>query len=444
MPRLKKIVPKKIKGLKKPLQSPKGVKDILPEEQYFWDFVLNTSRKLCENFGYQKIEIPVLEDTALFERGVGADTDIVEKEMYSFTTLGGDDLTLRPEGTAGIVRAFIENGMAKRPHPVKLYYEGPMFRYENPQAGRLREFHQFGFEILGESSPIIDAQMIYLAWKIFNKLGLKNTTIQVNSIGCLTCRSAYKKMLTDYYKSKVGKLCPDCRRRITRNPLRLLDCKEEKCAQVAALAPQILDYLCDDCHSHFKDVLEYLDGLELSYVLNQGLVRGLDYYTRTVFEIWPAGNSEYSGQDNRQSSFGGGGRYDDLVELLGGEPTPAAGFSFGIERTVEEIKKRDLVKKSKISRQVFLVQLGELAKKKSLKLFNILMDSRILVAESLGRGSIKSQLKMANKFGVKLSLIVGQKEALDETIIIRDMDSGTQEIVAMEKIVKEVKKRLGK
>ena len=444
MPRRKKIIPKKVKGLKKPLQSPRGIKDILPEEQYLWDFVLNTSRKLCESFGYQKIEIPILENTALFERGVGADTDIVEKEMYSFTTLGGDDLTLRPEGTAGIARAFIENGMAKRSQPVKLYYEGPMFRYENPQAGRLREFHQFGFEILGEPSAVIDAQMIYLAWKIFNKLGLKNMVIQVNSIGCLTCRSNYKKLLADYYKSKLGKLCPDCRRRITRNPLRLLDCKEEKCSQVAALAPQILDYLCDGCHSHFKDVLEYLDSLELSYVLNQGLVRGLDYYARTVFEIWPAGDSDGSGLESRQSSFGGGGRYDDLVELLGGEPTPAAGFSFGVERVIEEIKKRDLVKKPKISRQVFLIQLGDLARKKSLKLFNTLMDSRISVAESLGRGSIKSQLKMANKFSVKLSLIIGQKEALDETIIIRDMDSGTQEIVAMEKVVKEVKKKLGK
>ena len=440
MPRRKKIVPKKVKGLKKPLQSPKGIKDILPEKQYLWDFILNTGRKLCENFGYRKIELPILENTALFERGVGADTDIVEKEMYSFSTLGGDDLTLRPEGTAGIARAFIENGMAKWSQPVKLYYEGPMFRHENPQAGRLREFHQFGFEILGESSAIIDAQMIYLAWKIFNKLGLKNTVIQINSIGCLTCRSNYKKLLADYYKSKVGKLCPDCRRRVTRNPLRLLDCKEEKCMRVAALAPKILDYLCDDCHSHFKDTLEYLDSLELSYVLNQGLVRGLDYYTRTVFEIWPAAEDA----DGRQSSLGGGGRYDDLVELLGGEPTPAAGFSFGVERVAEEIKKRDLVKRPKASRQVFLIQLGNLARKKSLKFFNALIDSRILAAESLGRGSIKSQLKMANKLGVKLSLIIGQKEALDKTIIIRDMDSGVQEIVAMEKVIKEVKKRLGK
>ncbi len=412
----------------------------MPEEQYLWDFVLNASRKLSESFGYQKIEVPILENAALFEKGVGTDTDIVEKEMYSFTTLGGDDLALRPEGTAGIARAFIENGMSKRSQPVKLYYEGPMFRYENPQAGRLREFHQFGFEILGESSAVIDAQIIYLAWKILNKLGLKNTVIQINSIGCLTCRSNYKNLLADYYKSKTNKLCPDCRRRVTSNPLRLLDCKEEKCMQVAALAPQILDYLCDDCHRHFKDVLEYLDALELPYVLNQGLVRGLDYYTRTVFEIWPSEEE----MEARQSSLGAGGRYDNLVELLGGEPTPAAGFSFGIERIIEEIKKRDLIKKPKTSRQVFLVQLGELAKKKSLKLFNTLIDNRISVAESLGRGSIKSQLKMANKFNVKFSLIIGQKEALDGTIIIRDMDSGVQEIVAIEKVVREVKKRLGK
>ncbi len=422
------------------MQSPKGVRDILPNEQYLWDFVLNTARKISESFGYGKIETPIFENTTLFERGVGADTDIVEKEMYSFNTLGGDNLTLRPEGTAGVARAFIQNGMSRWPQPVKLYYDGPMFRHESPQSGRLREFHHFGFEILGEQSSIIDAQIIYLAWKIFNKLGLKNATVQINSIGCLTCRSAYKDLLTDYYRAKISKLCPDCRRRLARNPLRLLDCKEEKCMQVAALAPQILDCLCDDCHNHFKSVLEYLDSLELSYVLNPNLVRGLDYYTKTVFEIWPAGEEE----ESRQSSLGGGGRYDDLVELLGGEPTPAAGFSFGVERVIEEIKRLDLVKKPKIVRQVFLIQLGDLARKKSLKLFNTLMDSRILVAESLGRGSIKSQLKMANKFHTRFSLIIGQKEALDDTIIIRDMDSGMQEVVAMEKVVKEVKKRLAK
>ena len=423
-----------------PVQTVKGMKDILPQEWFVWNHILDVSEKLCRDFGFEKIEVPILERTELFERGVGQVTDIVEKEMYSFKTRGGDEVSLRPEGTAGVVRAYIENGMNKWSQPIKLYYTGPMFRCEKPQAGRYREHHQFGFEVFGDKSPVIDAQVIYLAWKIFQKIGIKNISIQINSIGCEECRSSYKKLLVDYYEMKMSKLCLDCKKRLVKNPMRLLDCKEDKCMQVSSSAPQIIDYLCEDCHNHFKEVLEFLDELELPYVLNPNLVRGLDYYTKTVFEIWSNGEES----ESRQSSFGGGGRYDNLVNYLGGEDAPAVGFSFGIERVAEKILKDGFSPRVKLTKKVFLVQLGSAARKKVLKLFDKLIDGNISTGESVGRGSIKSQLKMANKLNSKLALIIGQKEAIDNTVIIRDMESGMQEIVTIEKVVAEVKRRLKK
>ena len=443
MPRLKKQKENTIKRSRRkitPLQTVKGMRDILPTEQFIWKHILNKSRSLCDDFGFKKIDIPILEYSELFERGVGQTTDIVEKEMFSFETRGGDKVSLRPEGTAGIVRSYIENGMSRWTQPVKLYQEGPMFRYENPQEGRHREFHQFGFEIFGDGCPAIDAQVIYLAWKIFQKIGIKNLTIQINSIGCGECRPNYKNLLTDYYEMKINKLCVDCKKRLIKNPLRLLDCKEDKCMQVASAAPQIIDHLCGDCHNHFKNTLEFLDELELPYVLNSNLVRGLDYYTRTVFEIWSSG----SDLSANQSSLGGGGRYDNLVEVLGGGDVPAVGFAFGIERIVKKLLNDKISLDKKNNRQVFLVQLGDAARKKALKLFDKLIDNKVSVGESLGRGSIKSQLKIANKLNSKFALIIGQKEALDETVIIRDMESGIQEVITMDKVVAEVKRRLKK
>ncbi|MCK5412981.1 MAG: histidine--tRNA ligase [Candidatus Pacebacteria bacterium] len=439
MPRVKKQqqeVKKKRRKKTSPIQIVKGMKDILPPEQLLWDYVLENSRKLCKDFGFGRIETPILERTELFQRGVGDNTDIVEKEMFSFETQGKDKLSMRPEGTAGLARAYIENGMSRWSQPVKLYYEGPMFRYEKPQAGRYRQFHQFGFEIFGDDDAAIDAQVIYLAWKIFQKLGIKDINIQINSIGCVECRSAYKKLLRDYYEMKINKLCMDCKRRLDSNPLRLLDCKEEKCMQVATSAPQIIDHLCVPCHDHFKNVLEFLDEIEITYVLNSRLVRGLDYYSRTVFEVWE-NNSE-----GGQSSLGGGGRYDGLVEMLGGEETPAVGFSFGVERVAESLLRKGIQLNHSVKKEVFLVQLGDKARKKILRLFDKLIDSNITAGESLGRGSIKSQLRMANKFNSRFALIIGQKEALDDTVIIRDMESGMQEVVVMDSVVKEVKKRL--
>lgn len=422
-----------------PLQTVKGTRDVLPPEQFLWDHVLGESRRLCQSLGFGRIETPIIESSELFERGVGEMTDIVEKEMFSFETKGEEKVSLRPEGTAGVVRAYIENGMSKWAQPVKLYYEGPMFRYEKPQAGRYREFHQFGIETFGDRCPAVDAQIIYLAWKIFQRVGIKNIAIQINSIGCKECRTGYKNMLTDYYEMKINKLCSDCRRRLAKNPLRLLDCKEEKCIQAASLAPQIVDCLCTDCHDHFKNVLEFLDELELPYVLNPNLVRGLDYYTKTVFEVW-AGES--TGPDAKQVVLGGGGRYDGLAQTLGGESVPAVGYSFGVERVIDQLLRSQIEVEPKIIKDVFLVQLGDKARKRILKLFDSLIDEEISVGESVGRGSIKSQLRIANKFNSKFALIIGQKEALDDTVIIRDMESGMQEVVTMDKAVCEVKRRL--
>ncbi|OGZ35005.1 MAG: histidine--tRNA ligase [Candidatus Portnoybacteria bacterium RIFCSPHIGHO2_01_FULL_40_12b] len=419
-------------------QAPKGMRDILPEEQIYWQRIEQVVKNIGHSYGFLKIDTPILEETNLFIKGTGADTDIVEKEMYSLRTKGGDFLTLRPEFTPGIVRAYLENGLTSWPYPVKLYSLGPLFRYERPQKGRFRQHHQANFEVIGEKDSVIDAQLVQLFFAISRETGLKGLTAQINSIGCAECRPVYRRLLVNYYRNKKNELCRDCLRRLQENPLRLLDCKEKKCGLLTQNAPQTIDHLCDACHNHFKQVLEFLDEIEVPYILNPRLVRGLDYYTRTVFEFFQ------ETEEDGQIALGGGGRYDNLVKYLGGKDTPAAGFGFGIERMISLIRKKGLKIPSKAEPQVFLVQIGDLGKRKSLKLFEELRRTGLLVAESFSRDSIKSQLKTADKLGVKFSLILGQKEALDETIIIRDMSSGVQEIVPMEKVIKELKKRLKK
>jgi len=394
-------------------------------------------KEIASFYGFQKIETPILEETELFSRGIGLSTDVVQKEMFSFKTKGGDVLTLRPEGTAPVVRAYIENGMQNLPQPVKLWYWGPFFRYEKPQLGRYRQFWQFGLEVLGEESSIIDAQIIQIFYNILRELKFKNLIIEVNSIGDSACRPYYKKLLVSYFRGQIAGLCQDCRRRIKENPLRILDCKEEKCQRIVSQSPQTIDHLCEDCHQHFKEVLEFLDECELPYHLNPYLVRGLDYYTRTVFEI-------YDGDERGRAlgALAGGGRYDALVKILGGAETPACGAAGGIERIVSLMKEKAIrFKKEKVS-QIFLAQLGNLAKKKSLKLIENFRREGILISESLGRDSLKTQLKIADKIGVKYTLILGQKEALEEMILIRDMTTGQQETVKLERIVREIKKKL--
>lgn len=418
------------------LQALRGMRDILPDEQPYWERVRKTLASAAQEYGFQRIDIPLVEYTHLFTRSIGGETDIVEKEMYTFMTRGGDKVSLRPEFTAGLVRAFIQHGMGILPKPVRLFSIGPVYRYDRPQEGRYREFWQGNFDMLGESDPILDAQMIQLAYRVVQQLGLKNIEFQVNSIGTPETRRAHKKALTRYFEAQKNKLCQNCRERLATNPMRILDCKEDKCVQLSSSAPQSLDYLDEESRAHFKRLLEYLDELELPYVINTQLVRGLDYYTRTVFEIWS------SDKEGKKYSLGGGGRYDGLVQMLGGEATPAIGFALGLDRIVLEMKRTQVKPHQMPKTRVFLAQLGDLAKKKSLKLFAELEKNGILTAESFGRGSLKSQLRVANRLGAEVTIIIGQKEALDDTAIVKDMISGTQETVTREKLFDAVKKVL--
>lgn len=419
-------------------QSPTGMKDILPEDQKYYQRIYEVVSGIAEFYGFKKIDTPVAEQEDLFLKGVGNSTEIVQKQMYSLKTKGGDSLALRPEWTAPIVRSYIQNGMQTWPQPVKLWYFGPCWRYERPQADRYRQFYQFGFEVFGEKSAVIDAQLIQIFYNVLKELKLKDLIIQVNSIGDSQCRPYYKKLLSSYLKSRESSLCSDCKRRMKENVLRVLDCKEEKCQPIKVDAPQIIDHLCDECHAHFKEVLEFLDEAEIPYNLNPSLVRGLDYYTKTVFEIVSAD------KEDSQLALGGGGRYDKLVKLLGGKEAPAAGGAFGVERIINLMKAKEIEIKDKENTPVFLAQLGDLAKKKSLKLLEDFRKSKIRIAESFGRDSLKAQLSRADKVNARYTLILGQKEALEGVVIIRDMKSGKQSVVKLEKVVPEVKKKLKK
>lgn len=425
----------KRKGTKQ-FQTLRGMRDILPKEQPYWQKVRKVVEKVAGDYSYQRIDTPLVEARELYERSTGESSDIVEKEMYKFQTKGGEDVSLRPEGTPGVVRAYIQHGMRAWPKPVKLYYIGPMYRYSRPQEGRYRELFQFGFEAIGEQDPILDAQIIQMAARIYNLLGFKKISLQINSIGCKECRPDYNKLLISYLNNRKNSLCMDCKKRLKKNPLRVLDCKEDKCRQIVAQAPQTIDHLCRDCKKHFTFLLECLDEIEVPYEINSGLVRGLDYYTKTVFEIW-ADDDEYGAL-----SLGGGGRYDYLVKDLGGKETPAVGFAAGIDRIIMNMKKRDIKPPFQTAPKVYLAQLGDLAKKKGLKIFEELQKAGIPVAESFGKGNLRSQLRQANQLGMGTVLIIGQREALDETIIIKDMASGNQEISTFQKVVREIKKRM--
>jgi histidyl-tRNA synthetase len=428
--------PRKPRLSKIKVQAPKGTHDILPEEQKYWDKLRTVVAQAAVNYGFGRIDTPVFEDVRLYIKGTGQNTDIVQKEIYTFKTKGGEQLALRPEFTPGIVRAYIEHGMKNLPQPVKLYSIGPVFRHDKPQAGRYRQFYQINFEIIGDPSEVSDVQIIQTFVSILKRLSLKKFTIFINSIGCLMCAPKYKKNLLSYYKKRLNRVCPECRRRFDKNPLRLLDCKNEKCKKVTREAPQILDFLCEECKAHFKKVLEILDDLEIPYILNPYLVRGLDYYTKTVFEVWE------DKDDSGQGALLGGGRYDNLVEMFKGRSTPAVGAAAGMERIISFLKKQDIKISETEKPKVFMVQLGELGKRKSLKLFDEFQRNGIKVGEAFSKPSIKSQLKIADKEGAKIALILGQREALEGSIIIRDMISGVQETVLIEKVINEVKKRL--
>jgi len=420
------------------LQAPSGMHDILPEDQQYYQKIYSTASEIADFYGFQKIDTPILEDAELFSRGVGLTTDIVEKQMYTLKTRGGDYLALRPEFTAAFSRAYMEHGMFNLPQPVKLFTFGPLFRYERPQLGRFRQFHQIDLEAFGEGSSVIDAQIIQIFYNILKELKFKNIVIEINSIGDNQCRPYYKKLLTNYLKARENSLCSDCRRRIRENPLRVLDCKEEKCQPVKAQAPQLIDHLCEGCKTHFKQVLEFLDEIELPYRLNPYLVRGLDYYTKTVFEFF-----EDTDTGKNLGALVGGGRFDGLAKILGGKDTPACGAAAGVERLVQVIKER-IKDIPPVKKNIFLAQLGDLAKRKSLRLYEDFRKSKILIAESLGKDSLKTQLRSADRLGASYTLILGQREALEGTVIVRDMKTGRQDTIKIDKVVGEIKKRFEK
>lgn len=418
-------------------QTPIGMHDLLAEDIKYFQKIEKVCQEMAKFYGFDRIEPPILEQSLLFEKGTGQSTEIVQKQMFSLRTKGGDHLTLRPEYTPSIIRAYFEHGMGSLPKPVNLWYFGPCFRYERPQAGRYRQFYQFGFESLGSNSWIVDAQIIQIFYNILKNLGFKNLIIEINSVGDSQCRPYYKKVLKSYLRSRRNSLCSDCKIRLTLNPLRILDCKNEKCQKIIKEeAPQILDHLCKDCSSHFKRVLETLDELNLPYILNPYLVRGLDYYSKTVFEIFPEKDKEKA-----QGTLAGGGRYDDLGKTLEGKEIAACGCASGVDR-IANLMRQKTKKTSKIPEsKIFLAQVGELAKKKGLKLFEAFRKQKINIAQALHKDSLSLQLKIADKIGARYVLILGQKESLEEKIIVRDMKNGKQKTIALSKVAKEMKRK---
>lgn len=419
-------------------QRPKGTYDILPEDQPYWELIRRHLREIASFYGFERIDTPIIEQTKLFTRTVGESTDIVQKEMFSFKTKGGASLTLRPEGTAPMGRAFIENGMKSWPKPIKLYYIGPFFRHEKPQRNRNRQFYQAGLEVLGSDAPIIDALIIHVTFLILQKIGLEDIGFQINSIGCKDCRPDYNQLLSEYIEVQSKKITPDTKKKAKKNPLRLFDSKQPKDRRVAEKAPQIVDEICSDCKEKLKSVLEYVGHLEIPYQLNPFLVRGLDYYTRTVFEITPSKDQGY----DPKNSLGGGGRYDNLVADLGGKNTPAGGVALGLDRIIEEMKEAEVKLPSKEKPKVFLVHLGDLGRKKAFELVEVLRKANIPYEDALGKTSLKAQTKAADKKKIRLRLVLAQKEALEDKVILRDAKKGTQDIIPIKKAPQEIKKKL--
>ncbi len=426
------------------IQTPKGMHDLLPKDLRYHKKITDTGEEIAEFYGFAPIKTPHLEHIELFARPLGETSDVVEKQMYTLRTRGGDLLALRPEGTAPAVRAYWQNGMNSLPQPVKLYYEGAFFRHENPQRGRFRELRQFGLEILGGDDSVLDAETIKIFYLILEELGFKKVMVRVNSIGDKECGPTYKKELTNYYKKKFNYLCKDCKRRLKENPLRLLDCKEHSCIEIRSLAPQMIEHLCETCKNHFKEVLEFLDEIKIPYILDHYLVRGFDYYSRTVFEIFIEEDEEKNKENETLApiAVGGGGRYDELSGIFGSKNLPAVGGSLGMDRVIHEMKRLGLPPKINPPIKVFLIHIGPAGKKRSFTLMEELRAAGINVGESIARDSLKTQLNIAAKIGVKLALILGQKEAMDGTILIRDMDEGIQEVALQSKLVEKIKARL--
>ncbi|MGD0856463.1 MAG: histidine--tRNA ligase [Dehalococcoidia bacterium] len=413
-------------------KAPRGTADILPEEQVYWRHIEGKAEDIARLYGYGRIDTPTFEDASLFARSVGEGTDIVNKEMYLFKDRSDNELSLRPEGTASVCRAYLEHGMDNLPQPVKLFYFADIFRYERPQAGRYRQHHQFGCEAIGEASPMLDAEVISMALNFFSSLGLVSFSLHLNSIGCKKCRPIHLQKLKEYYDPLKQGLCADCLIRLEKNPLRLLDCKKPGCQEAADEAPKSTDYLCEECKQHFQSLINYLQALDISYVLNPRLVRGLDYYTKTVFEIQPL-------EGGSQSALGGGGRYDDLIAMLGGKPTPAIGFATGIERIVLNLKSQNVKVPGPAKPSLFIACMGDTARIEALKIAASLRDAGVSVIVSTGDRSLKAQLRQANTVGAASTAIIGDDEVKAGTVMLRNMENGEQQEIQPE----ELKRLLG-
>lgn len=420
------------------IESVKGMRDILPQDQPYWDFFEEILKKTAQDFGFARIRTPILEKTELFVRTVGKQTDLVQKEMYSFKTKGGDALTLKPENTASVMRAYIEQGMKTWTQPVKLYYFDPFFRHERPQHLRWRQFYQIGFEEIGLGGSAIDAELIFIANRFLTAIGVDNYEFQVNTLGDEVCQGPYVTLLRDYLKAHRQSLCATCNARMVKRPLSVLDCKEDKCQRVARVAPKIIDSLCEACREHFKELLELLDELEVPYALNPFVVRGLEYYTRTIFEIWRIKDGEL----DSHSALGGGGRYDGLAQQLGAEATPGSGFGFGVDRLMYAMQESGIQPPMPKKGGVFIAQLGFQAKKRAMKLYTELLDQGIQVQSSFARDSLSAQLRMADKYGSDYAVVLGEKELYDKSIILRDMKTGNQETLEIKDLIAELKNRL--
>ncbi len=399
--------------------APRGTTDILPVDQAYWRYVEQKAARICQLYGYQRIDSPVFEDTALFVKGTGDTTDIVQKEMYTFNDLGGNSLTLKPEGTPSVGRAYLEHGMQNLPQPVKLYYFSPIFRYERPQAGRYRQHHQFGIEALGEGDASMDAEIIELAWRFLKSLGLQRIKLYINSIGCPQCRPTYHKALREYYAAYLEQLCGDCKGRLERNVLRLLDCKNPVCQPFKADAPKSIDYLCVDCDDHFQKLQSYLKMLDIPCSVDPYIVRGLDYYSRTVFEIQPE-------EEKSQTTIVGGGRYDGLIETLGGKPTPGIGFATGFERIILNLKKEGIQIPPVPAPRVYIAFLGEAARAVAIKLVSDLRQVDIGAVVATSPKSLKAQLRHANNLNIPKAVIIGDDEVRAGVVILRDMATSQQ------------------
>ncbi len=463
--------PAKPKGGKKKFQLLRGMRDILPQEQMYWDFVRQALDQVSRAYGYSRIDVPVVEELQLFKRTIGEGTDVVDKEMYEFETKGEDQVALRPEFTAGVVRAYVEHGMVNQPQPVKLWSDGPLFRYDRPQAGRYRQFHQGNWEIIGSPQPALDAELIAMGYNMLSDLGLP-VTVLINSLGTPDTRKQYVNALKDYLKPHRKQLDETSQERFNKNPLRILDSKDERTREILEGAPQIVDFLDDESREHFMSVLEYLDESAIPYRLDSKLVRGLDYYSHTTFEFIldpaapkpavvvdgevaaesdvvqteVASAAEVSAVTNAVPiALGGGGRYNYLVEMLGGAPgTPAVGMAMGLERIILAIKELQVEVVKEPTADVFLAQIGETARKRALKLFEELRQSGIAVMSNISKNRLSDQLSLASNAEAKYTLILGQKEMIDNTIIVRDMSAGSQETIDQAKLIATLKKLLKK